>query len=530
MLTIGKSTLQIPKVMANDWKRAIVPIGLLLVGLISRWIFMSRVLYHWDSVNFAFSLDTFDVAAGQPHIPGYILYVFFMRGVNLFFKDPQLSMVIVSVIASAFAVVQLYRLGTLILNKQAGFLAALFLASSPLFWFYGEIALPHALDALMILISIEILFRLDQGNTSLAIFAAVWLGIVGGFRPQTEVFMMPLAIFAGRKLGWKRLLSLTGILIITNLTWFIPLLISAGGLLAYWHVFQSFYLSFNTATSVVSGGGLNGIIRNLRKLIEYTLYGVGFTGLLLIPAFLKQVRHLLDRKQVELDPRWSFLLLWITPSLIYYTFIHMGQQGLVFVFLPALLLITAWGYVSLGISRAAVRLTIAGGLVLANSLLFILAPSYPLGTDQVKLLTADTIKEHDQTYLERIMIVENHFDPQHTILIAAEWRFLQYYLPQYSYLPYELNARGEASAGQPTTTESQAISCPAAINTQSGQIACQVVIFDGALTPWILASARIKTLEMPSGSEMLFLDLFSGDELHLGPEGISVISPSSHPG
>ena len=518
------------KLNLTDRQREIaILLALFLIGLLSRTLFASRILYHWDSINFAFALEEFDVTKGQPHIPGYILYVMFMRGVDFFFGDPQVSMVVVSILASTLAIVQLYRVGRLMFSRSAGIWAALFLASSPLFWFYGEIALPHALDALLILISIELLFRIDKGDTKIVIFTAVWLGIVGGFRPQTEVFLMPLALYACRKVDRTRRIYALLALVITNLVWLIPLVLATGGLQAYWDVFRHFYTSFNATTSIVSGGGLGGIIRNLRKLFMYTLYGWGFASLILIPAVVKISRSILMKKHLHIDEHWHFIGLWNVPSLFYYTFIHMGQQGLVFVYLPALLLITANALVNLDLTNVAVRLTLPGVLILGSSLLFLAGPSFPLGTDRLKLLTVDTIREHDRYYLDRTEAVRNHFDPKTTTLVASEWRFLQYYLPEYVYQPYEIYARGEDRAGQPKSTSSTTVLCPLDENRTAPESVCSIVLFDKVLDPWVTDIDRIARLSMEAGSELLYLDLNAGESVRLSPEGITLLDENGLP-
>ncbi len=43
------------------------------LALLLRIPFMSRFLYHWDSVNYALSLERYDVRLHQPHPPGYFL-------------------------------------------------------------------------------------------------------------------------------------------------------------------------------------------------------------------------------------------------------------------------------------------------------------------------------------------------------------------------------------------------------------------------------------------------------------------------
>ena len=50
-------------------------VALFLGTVISRVPFRSHVLYHWDSVNFAYAMRRFDVIAEQPQPPGYIAYV-----------------------------------------------------------------------------------------------------------------------------------------------------------------------------------------------------------------------------------------------------------------------------------------------------------------------------------------------------------------------------------------------------------------------------------------------------------------------
>jgi len=128
-------------------------LGLFLLTVLSRIPFRSRILYHWDSVNLAFAMQKLDVAAEQPQPPGYILYVWLARLVDALLHDPQTSMVLLSILASGLAVVALYRLGRALFDERTGLAAALFLASSPLFWFYGEIALPHTVDALFVILA-----------------------------------------------------------------------------------------------------------------------------------------------------------------------------------------------------------------------------------------------------------------------------------------------------------------------------------------------------------------------------------------
>jgi len=70
----------------------LIALCLLLITILSRIPFRSQVLYHWGSVNFAFAMQRFDVAAEQPQPPGYIAYVWLCRLVDLLFHDLQVTM------------------------------------------------------------------------------------------------------------------------------------------------------------------------------------------------------------------------------------------------------------------------------------------------------------------------------------------------------------------------------------------------------------------------------------------------------
>src|SRR5919198_1092555 len=54
-----------------------------VVTVASRLPYRTRMLYNWDSVQFALALREYDVVKHQPHPPGYVLYVALGRRVFL---------------------------------------------------------------------------------------------------------------------------------------------------------------------------------------------------------------------------------------------------------------------------------------------------------------------------------------------------------------------------------------------------------------------------------------------------------------
>ena len=503
------------KIHKND---ILIMIGLFCLGIISRYIFRGDILYHWDSINFAYGIQEFNVAKGQPHVPGYILYVYLTKLVDIFFADAQITITTISCISSGLAIAWLYLLGKDMFNQRVGLYAAFFLASSPLFWFYGEIALPHSLDTLGVILAAWLLYKLRQGHTQYLVPCAVWLGIAGGMRPQTQVFLAPLILFAGWPLLWKRAFIAVAVVGVIDLLWFVPLLWLNGGPDAYFATMGAFSDRFQTTTNVLKGAGWFGFTRNVTKLALYTLYA---WSLPLIPVILAEAKLLYTgqfRTSAFIkDNRLWFATLWIAPSFIYYLLIHMGQQGLVFVYLPMLLLLSAVAVDYLTEAPLTYRQMGMALLVLGNCIIFVLLPTYPLGSTSPKLLTVETLRRHDSYYQNRFDTINQEFPANNTVILATNWRFPQYYLPEYSLRPYTLISKRELGAGAPVVGKATLTATELGITpTIQGDV--YVVIFDNDILPFNQSADRIKTTVMPNGEQLSYLQMKADEHLYVGPD------------
>jgi hypothetical protein len=244
-----------------------VAAGIAMAVMLTRLPFRGAMLYHWDAVNFARALDHFDVRLAQPHIPGYLLYVLIGRGARwLLGSDAQTALVALSVIGSGLAAGMLYLLATVMFDRRTALIAALGFASSPLLWFYGEIALPHAVDAFLVITGVWLACRIIQGAHHVLVVLALWLALTGAFRPQSETFLMPLTLYAVVRIGWTRHLPVAAIVwIAANLAWLLPLFWLSGGAAAYAETSRVFYARFSDTTTIWTGG-LRGLTRNALKL------------------------------------------------------------------------------------------------------------------------------------------------------------------------------------------------------------------------------------------------------------------------
>lgn len=431
-----------------------VIVGLFILTILLRLPFQSEYLYHWDSVNMAFGVQEFNVIEEAPQYPGYIVYVALAQVVNIFVRDPQVTLVWISIIGSALASVAIFLLGREMFNRQVGLIAAMLLMTSPLVWFYSEIALPHTIDLFLITFSAFLLYRIMQGQMQHFLLTAVFLAIVGGFRQQDLLFLGPLILFAIYRTGIKAVLLFVLAGFVGTLVWFIPLVHYSGGLESYLRGSSAYSGRFFETTSLLAGAGMVGLRRNLiSKLAPYTAYAWSLAA---VPGLLYLLLKLPSNLQAWLRSRkvW-FLVIWVLPSLLFYIVIHMGQQGLVFTFLPALMLLSAVGIVRLFAGRTGLQWAVTGVIVAVAAVLFILVPTSPLGETGPKILNYDTLRQHDQALGEQVAQVKAHINPDESVLLATDWRFLEYYLPEYALLRFTVGAKWEVNEGEIVGSEAE---------------------------------------------------------------------------
>lgn len=479
-----------------------VALALFVVTVITRIPFASQYLYHWDSVNMAFGIREFNVLEGAPQFPGYIVYIVIAQLVNFVFNDPQTTMLVISIISSGLAVTVIFYLGRDLFNPTSGLIAALFLLTSPLFWFYGEIALPHTLDLLAVTYSVWLLYRIMQGEHGLLWWAVIFLALLGGFRQQNLLFLAPLPLFCCYRVGLRRLVLAALLGAAVTLAWFIPLISFSGGLQTYLEGSSKFTQEFFATTSLLSGAGLFGLRRNLlEKLLPYTAYAWSLAALGILgwlPALRGWRAGLRDR-------RLWFFALWMAPTIGFYVVIHMGQQGLVFVFLPALLLLSAEGLYRALSGRPALLRAAVAVIALISAGVFLFAPSHPLGRERLKLLTYATLREADQLMADKIAAVRQNFQPENTLLLAANWRHLQYYLPEYRLARFNIGAKFEVEAGQPTGADFVGQPTSAQAAGLTGGTDWQVVVMDEDLRAF--AAQPLQEVVLPDGFRLAYLPL-----------------------
>jgi len=533
-------------------RRATIPqADLLLFGLLflavvlTRLPFRSDILYSWDSVNYAFGMRRFDVLTEQPQPPGYIAYVWLARLVDAVTGSANTAMMAISIAAGAAAVVALYLLGRRLFDQRAGLVAAVLLATSPLFWFYGEIALPHTLDAALVLFALWLLFRVRRGERQSIWAAAVVLAIAGGVRPQTLVFLLPVTVFSVWRADWRRIAGAAILGAAVCCAWFYPLIHSVGGLQTYLDKLSSYATRFETSTSLLRGAGLPGLEHNVGKLVAFTLFASAAAFLpLALYAVLRLARRLPSApaaaaadepalgagatpgatgaaREQRVD-RIVFLALWGGPVLFYYAFIHMGQQGMILTFFPIVTLLAGTAATRIWTDhRLWLWLAVLGAL---NAGVFVAMPQQPPGLRAQHLPVRAAIVANDAYFSKRFAYIAGHLPAESTTIVAGNWRHVEYYLPSYRLLRLGADADPDG-AGRPRQWPGAGTLTPADLNPQDAGGQPTLVLFDAAGSDLFRDLPGVETIAWPGAGSLKLYRLpprtsldYSGAKLRVVPQ------------
>ena len=317
---------------------------LLGLALLVRLPYQTNSLYHWDSVLYARALAAFDVSESQPHPPGYLLYVGAARLAALVLGDANASLVAVSLIAGALAVLLTYVVGRQLFGRGAGIAAALLLATAPPFWLYSGVAYPYTVLAAGSLALAGLGVAYWRGRWPHPFWLVLLWGLAGGFRTDLLVFLAPLLAVA-HIACWRRRRCLRNLLApvpgiaLGIVIWLVPTAILSQGWGVYWPLLwhQGAY---------VEGGyslwshGWRAFQSNGWQVLVYAQEGL---GLALVPLAYGLVRGGWGWWRAGRPrPRWTtptpslVLALWLAPPVLFYTLVHISDRGYSFSYLPGL--------------------------------------------------------------------------------------------------------------------------------------------------------------------------------------------------
>lgn len=479
--------------------------GLALAALFTRLPWRTQYLYHWDSVNFAFSLEHFDVRLHQPHPPGYFLYSMLGRLVNIFVQDGNASLVGISLVSGVLGVIAMYWLGLVTFDRKVGLIGALLTLVSPIHWFHSVIALTYALEFLLVTVISGLCYMQWQGSRHLWLVLAILLGLAGGIRQNDLVFLLPLWLVSLWPLTWTQRAASLVVLAACVVAWLAPMMWLSGGISGYLSALRGGSEGILQESPFVA---LEQLALNSVRLAIYVAYGLG-AGVL---ALLLGVMSWLTLAASQLNERRTwFFVLWIAPAAMFYAFVHIRQPGHIFTFLPALLLLVAAAVQSLGFRFHSMHHTaiavLTSVLLIANAGFYLLVPASLLGSQRLPLQTpsVQTLQVRDRFLNERLTYIQTHFDPMTTVVVAGglDFRHPEYYLRDYQ-LP---------TLSSKMSTEG--VDLPPTVHT--------LVIFNDLTLPGLIADLPIQEIRLTDGTILRYFRWDDTYRMHLSPTHLTIL-------
>lgn len=220
--------------------RRLIVAALVLVFLALHLPYLPASLEDLDSINFALAIRDFDVAEHQPHPPGYPIFVAAAKAVNVFTGSEVVTLSLLGVVCGALAIFAMAALAGAIEAGEriepAATGAALLFAAAPLVWITAARPLSDMPGLAAVLLLQWITLRASSPR---AIVAASFLaGLSAGIRSQVVWLTVPLVALAlARHDSPDRLrtaASAAGAYAAGVFVWAVPLVVLAGGPVAYW--------------------------------------------------------------------------------------------------------------------------------------------------------------------------------------------------------------------------------------------------------------------------------------------------------
>ncbi len=478
-------------------KDGIISFFLLFLGLITRIPFASRMLHHSDSVRFALAMEHYDVTQMRPHAPGYILYVIKAKVLNIFIHDARVSLVTVSIIASALTIVLLYVLALKMFGRSTGMISALLFASSPLYWFNGEMPFTYGLEAFYVIIFGYSCYQIIIGKSKWWPVAALFLALATGVRQNIAIMFFPLWIYTLTRCRFKHILASFLVFGLTCSSWFFPMIAYSGGLKKYlaavnaqfktWVLHPAPYLFELKARSQILASFL---FSSLSLGVLPMIYSLGH--FFRIPSLIK-------------DVRLKFIVLWIISPAVFYVAVSLFNPGLVVIILPPLFIVLAESVTKLardlseglrdapkGTSSRSARLfqpLFSFKTILVVLVIFLLGINVYTFLHSSAKLSYEAIKKEDNHLSELIRMTEENSSPEKTMVLTVFYNTQAgFYLPDYR------------------------IYCPLPLIFSESDVPVErqnvYISYKGETQPktyWIPTGFRIESLTIPEGIDTLIL-------------------------
>jgi len=192
----------------------------------SRFATRARIPDDYDSIGFVRGIAHFDLAALQPHFPGYPVYLALGKLALAVVGDPLLAATLVSALAAGATALAFFRIGTSLGGERIGWTALALYAASALPWLLGGAALSDGTAAAFAAWSFALLAGQRPRPALSALLLALMLGVRASYAPLALSWLLLIAI--DPKLRGRDYLRLFAAGMIGLAAWLVPFVVTVG--------------------------------------------------------------------------------------------------------------------------------------------------------------------------------------------------------------------------------------------------------------------------------------------------------------
>ena len=241
---------------ASQYSTILISVALFFSTFLAYCMSSSFSLEDYDSINFAFAVQFFDVSQDAPHPPGAPVYIAFVKLLNALVNDIPLALGISAALGGALFVTIWHKIFEWFLPQKTAAIGTVILAVSPGLWMTASRPMSDTIATAAL--SLSVLLALHYGKnrkTKHLLWTSAVLALCVGIRPQFGLlapFLLFSTLFYFRP-NRKVCLKAVGIFTVVNLCWLVPTIVSqynldGDGWMTYFNQIIRFKDNFDTAS------------------------------------------------------------------------------------------------------------------------------------------------------------------------------------------------------------------------------------------------------------------------------------------